>query len=261
MNIRIDYYTGTGGTQRVARQIAENLKTDGHDVSLTRIVRDKFVPMGAEVDSYVLLFAVHSFTAPRPVSEWVERLNGCGKSCAVISVSGGGNVVSNTACRRKITKLLEKQNFSVIYDEMVRMPNNWVSVPDEEKCAEILRNVPAKTQQIAQAIGAKKHKRKFVYWIDIPISILGELEHKWVVQFGQGIKTLDSCNGCGICERNCSSSNITIVDGKAVFGDRCDMCLGCIYGCPHKALVATKSGFQVDKKGYDLRKMEKKAQL
>lgn len=77
------------------------------------------------------------------------------------------------------------------------------------------------------------------------------------MKFGRGIKTTDSCTGCGLCARRCGSSNIVIENGRAVVGDRCDMCLGCIYGCPEKALVATYGGFQVDKKGYNLKSMIK----
>ena len=37
------------------------------------------------------------------------------------------------------------------------------------------------------------------------------------------------------------------------FGNRCDMCLGCVYNCPQKALQPTWGAFQVDKNGYDLK--------
>lgn len=39
---------------------------------------------------------------------------------------------------------------------------------------------------------------------------------------------------------------------KPKFGNRCDMCLGCIYNCPEKALQPTVWAFQVDKRGYNL---------
>lgn len=256
MNIRIDFYTGTGGTQMVARNIADHLRSQGCEVTLHRIVRDAFLPLNPEVDYYVLVFAVHSFCAPRPVLEWAGQLQGNGKPCAVVSVSGGGNVLSNTACRRKTIAKLEKQNFAVVFDEMVRMPNNWMSVPKQEKFRSILSKMPQKSVGIAQAIVEGKRMRKFFFWIDILISALGEQEHAYVEKFGKGIRVLDSCTGCGWCAGRCCSSNITIADGKAVIGDRCDMCLGCIYGCPEQALLATAGAFQVDKKGYDLRKME-----
>lgn len=256
MNIRIDYYTGTGGTEMVAKRVAAELVDKGCDIAVNQIVRDHFI-MDDSFDYYVLLFAVHAFDAPRPPFEWVGKLEGKGRKCAVISVSGGGEIISNTACRRKIIKCLFLQKFDVVYEDMVRMPNNWMSVPKREKWERILKQYPVKTREIADAVFEQRQRRKSPFWIDILISAIGGAEKGATMKFGRGIKTTDSCTGCGLCARRCGSSNIVIENGRAVVGDRCDMCLGCIYGCPEKALVATYGGFQVDKKGYNLKSMIK----
>jgi len=93
------------------------------------------------------------------------------------------------------------------------------------------------------------------------VSAFGEAEKKGTNKFGNGIKTLDICNGCGLCSENCCSSNIQIVNAKAKIGNRCDMCLGCLYNCPQKALQPTYGAFQVDKNGYDLRLMLQNANI
>jgi len=268
-NIRIDYYTGTGGSKLVAEMLAKELKTNDIDVEVNRIFRDKIIGLDEiNVDYYILIFSVHSFNAPQPVYEWVEHLKGNHCKTALISVSGGGNVLTNTACRCKTVKLLMKSNFKVIYQEMVRMPNNWMKVPDEKKYTRLLSKLPDKINTICQAILSKKKARKIVYWIDFLISALGEAEKKGTNKFGGGIKVLSSCTGCGLCVKNCCSSNIqmenkteTKSQKKPIIGNSCDMCLGCIYNCPKKALYPTWGTFQVDKNGYDLSSMCKKAGL
>lgn len=190
MKIRIDYYTGTGGSEMVAKQLAANLTAKGCAVTLNRIIRDKFVPSD-DFDYYVLLFAVHSFNAPRPVFEWVQKLHGNGAKCAVIAVSGGGEVVSNTACRRKIIKCLSLVNFEVIYEDMVKMPNNWMSVPGREKCERIMTQFPLKATEISDAIFAQRKQRKSPFWIDILIAAAGQCEKLVTKKFGQGIKVMD----------------------------------------------------------------------
>lgn len=257
MNIRIDYYTGTGGSEMVAKQMAVKLTAKGSVVTLNRIIRDKFIAPD-NFDYYVLLFAVHSFNAPQPVFEWVQKLDGKGQKCAVISVSGGGEVISNTACRRKIIKCLYLANFEVVYEDMVRMPNNWMNVPKRKKYEKILTQLPIKVTEISNAILGQRKQRKSPLGIDILISAAGRCEKLVTKKFGRGIKVTDNCTGCGLCAQRCCSSNIVIENGRAIFGGRCDMCLGCIYGCPQKALVATYGGFQVDKKGYDLKAMQNK---
>jgi len=56
-------------------------------------------------------------------------------------------------------------------------------------------------------------------------------------------------------KKSSETSGMSIAKPK--FGDCCDMCLGCIYNCPQKALRPTWGAFQVDKKGYDLQLMYK----
>ena len=258
-NIRIDYYTGTGGSEWVARLLADKLKSDNRNVAVNRIYRANIKDMETlETDYYILIFPVHSFCAPKPVYEWVEHLVGNHCKTAVISVSGGGNVITNTARRCKTVKLLKKSNFNVIYEEMVRMPNNWMKAPNKKNYTHILSKLPKKIDQIAQTVISEQRRGKIIYWIDYLISALGEAEKGGTYKFGNGIKVLDACTGCGLCAKNCCSSNIQIereLHTKPKFGNQCDMCLGCVYNCPQKALQPTWGAFQVDKNGYNLRLM------
>ena len=259
--IRIDYYTGTGGAKIVAELLAEQLKNSNLTVEVNRIFRDNIKDIvNLDTDYYILIFAVHSFNAPKPIYEWVEHLSGNRCKAAVISVSGGGNVMTNTACRCKTIKLLKKRNINVIYEEMVRMPNNWMKAPEIKKTASILSKLPDKIDKISQTIISEKRKKKIIYWCDYLISALGELEKKGTQKFGSGIKVLDTCIGCGLCAKNCCSSNIKMED-LPKFGNRCDMCLGCVYNCPQKALLPSYGAFQVDKNGYDLKLMCQKANI
>jgi len=261
-NIRIDYYTGTGCSELVARSLADKLKNNNFNVEINRIYRDNITEnKKLDADYYILIFPVHSFCAPQLIYELIEHLYGNQCKTAVISVSGGGNIISNTACRCKTVKLLKKNNFNVIYEDMVWMPNNWMKAPDRKKCKRILSELPCKIDEITQNVISEKISKKIIYWIDYMISALGEAEKKYTHKFGSGIKVLDTCTGCGLCSKNCCSSNIQMesqfpedLHSKPRFGNRCDMCLGCVYNCPQKALQPTYGAFQVDKNGYDLKK-------
>jgi len=264
-NIRIDYYTGTGGSELIARLLADKLKNDNRNIEVNRIFRDNINEVRhLENEYYILIFPVHSFCAPLPIYEWIEHLSGNHCKTAVISVSGGGNIISNSACRHKTVKLLKKRNFNVIYEDMVRMPNNWMKAPKMKKQTHILSQLPQKIEKIAQTVISEKRAKKMVYWIDFLVSALGELEKKGAPKFGSGINVLDTCTGCKLCVKNCCSSNIQTdsnLSNKPRFGNRCDMCLGCVYNCPQKALQPTFGAFQVDKNGYDLRLMCKNAKI
>jgi len=259
--IIIDYYTGTGCSELVAGLLSEKLKNNNFDVEINRIYRKNITEnKKLDVDYYILIFPVHSFNAPQLIYEWVEHLEGNQCKTAVISVSGGGDIITNSACRCKTVKLLKKSSFNVIYEDMVRMPNNWMKAPNREKCKNILSELPSKIDEITQNVISEKSNKKTIYWIDYLISALGEAEKKHTDKFGRGINVLDTCIGCGICAKNCCSSNILMESQfskelrfKPKFGYQCDMCLGCVYNCPQKALQPTFGAFQVDKNGFDLR--------
>ena len=48
--------------------------------------------------------------------------------------------------------------------------------------------------------------------------------------------TTDNCVGCGACADRCVLNNITIHNGKPVWGDNCTHCMACICGCPTEAI-------------------------
>ena len=258
--IRIDYHSGTGGSEMIAKLLANILNTHNIHIDVRRIFRENIVNTQIlDIDYYILIFPVHSFSAPLPVYEWVAHLEGNHCNTAVISVSGGGNILSISASRYKTVKLLQKSQCNIIYEAMVRMPNNWVKVPDKEEIKRLLSNLPAVIDKIAKDILTEKNEKQPIYWIDYLISALGEVEKRGTKKFGNRIKVLDNCVGCGLCSQNCCSSNIIMEDqnsrdrpAKPIFGNRCDMCLGCIYNCPQKAILPIWGAFQVDKKGYNL---------
>jgi ferredoxin len=143
-----------------------------------------------------------------------------------------------------------------------------MKAPKKEKYISILSKLPNKIEEIAQAVISEKRGRTVIYWMDYLISALGEFEKKGTPKFGSRIKVLDTCTGCGVCSKNCCSSNISMESQvstdlhlKPKFGNRCDMCLGCVYNCPQKALQPTYGAFQTDKNGYDLKQMCKNAKV
>ena len=54
---------------------------------------------------------------------------------------------------------------------------------------------------------------------------------------GQRFCANEKCVKCQKCISLCPVGNISLQDGKIVFGDKCVACLGCYHRCPHKAIV------------------------
>ena len=262
------YFTGTGSSKLVADAVEHSMMHKGVQVEshrLTEKTKTMLVDKAEHFDALILIYAVHAFNAPDMVYQWLDSLKpSTHKKAMVISVSGGGDMISNTACRLSAKKRLKAKGFDIITEGMVTMPNNWMSATPMEISKTLVNVMPKKVERWVEAFLANQSVPYLsTKVIDRLITRLGRFEVKGARVFGQNIKSNDSCNGCGWCEKNCPASNIVMILESAEkhpipqFSSVCEFCLGCIYGCPQKALVPTKMSFAVIKSGYPLKEYVK----
>ena len=254
--VKIVYYSGTGGTARVAECFESTFKNAGYEV-LTQQLKKSISDLKSEHELLVLLFAVHACNAPEAVYKWIANLEKVKNIPAVvISVSGGGEVIPNTACRTSSIRRLERKGYKIIYEKMLVMPSNWIVATKLPLARMLLEVLPRKIQGIVEDIENGVLRKTKPYLIDRLFSYVGELEKYGAKAFGKRIRYTEACSGCGWCSSNCPASNITLEAGRPKFGNKCHLCLNCIYGCPNKALMPSIGKFVVIKEGYDLKTIE-----
>lgn len=262
--VKLVYYTGTGGTEKVTDLFRENLINRGKQVEVEKIssnnnVVSKFNGNSIDnIDFLVLLFPVYACNAPEAVYKWIKNLkNNCNIPTAIISVSGGGEISPNTACRVSVIKMLENKECNVFYERMIVMPSNWI-VPTRYPLSKMLFEIlPYKIQKTLDDVENGVIRRTKPLFIDKIISRIAEIEKSFTGDFGKYIKVSEDCNLCGQCYENCPSNNIELIGEKLKFGSKCHSCLGCIYACSKNALKPSKFQFIVLKEGYNIKKMEK----
>jgi len=256
--VKIVYYSGTGGTERVARCFEAKFKAIGADVSMQRLATYSILEE-TKHELLLMIYAVHACNAPEPVYKWIEKAPMVmGVPAVVIAVSGGGEVIPNTACRKHCIKRLEKKGYGVISEEMIVMPSNWIVSTKEPLALMLLEILPDRVTDIVKDITAGINRKVKPAFIDNFFSYIGELEKLGAKEFGKRIKVSSDCNGCSLCSQNCNAGNITMIANKPYFGKQCQLCLKCIYDCPQKALAPGMGKFVVIKEGYNLDELEKK---
>lgn len=255
--INIIYYSGTGGTERVAKCFELEFNKAGYNPKIYRLKKDSNFIFDKD-RILLLLFPVHAFNAPDMVYKWIDSLEEVGGvSMGVISVSGGGEVSPNRACRKRVIKQLEGKGYKTIYEKMIIMPSNVFTKTNEILSQMILKALPRKVKVIVADIEAGIVRRSKPSRLDGLFSWLGKFEKYGARIFGKRIKVSNGCNGCGWCVGNCPAENIKLRLNRPEFGSICHMCLGCIYGCPNKALSPGIFKFFVIKEGYNLAELEK----
>lgn len=242
---------------RIAEAFAKSFQAAGYKTNLQRLKEDVEIT-NLEHALMFLVFPVHSFSAPEIVYKWIESLETVEQRlAAVISVSGGGEMLSNTACRHRVNKLFDAKGYKVFYEDMIVMPSNCIVATKEPIAKILLEMFPEKVDLIVGDVIRGKARRTKPKLIDYLITRLGESEKKITTRFGREIAVTDRCDGCGLCVKNCPANNISLVAKRAVFADACHLCLSCIYICPQNALEPQYGKVMVIRAGYDLDALEK----
>lgn len=253
--ILLAYFSGTGCTEEVCNCFADQLSKINIDTEKLNIATSNPSDIG-ETDLLIILSPVYGSRLASITEKWVNQLPTIKKVPTVlISVSAGGEVSPNTACRVKCKKILKRKGYDVIYEKMTVMPSNFAMQAEERLNVDLIKVLPFKVDKIIQDILSKKKRVSHPKLQDRVIATMAIGEHLGARFFGATIKVSQECSKCGICAHNYPQKNIEMINGKPKFGFRCIWCLKCIYNCPCKALAPRILKFSVLKNGFDVKKI------
>ncbi len=258
--VTLAYFSGTGGTEAIVRCVEAQLIRAGIKVNSVDIPFCTIPVKEIDSDLLIIFSPVYAFRLASVVERWARNLP-CAKntSAAVISVSGGGEISPNTACRAYCKRLLTRKGYSVVYEKMLVMPSNFVIQAEHNINLRLISAMPRKAEQMVKEILSGKVSLKKPKPWDYALAFFGRAEHFGARIFGFSLRASETCTNCGLCERKCPVKNIKLVNGVPSFGLRCILCLKCVYRCPQRAVSPRLLRFSVFKNGYDLEGMSKEA--
>jgi ferredoxin/flavodoxin len=236
MKTIIYYFTGTGNTLAVARDLAQELGN-------TRLVplRRALQPGGiiVDADAVGIAFPVYFLTMPAIVRQFVENIRFTG-SPYIFGIATCGGRPGPTLFMLK--ELLEKRGHTLSTGFVMVMPENFIGPVDlmgdaphrHEKYAGEKGRIPV----IAAAILGRE--------VSVPegsdsllMKIGGRITSTLATSLYNTPRRLHAtaaCNRCGICGRICPTRNITVTDDGVRWGNACIQCYACIHWCPKEAV-------------------------
>jgi ferredoxin len=257
------YFSGTGGTERIANAFESELIKRNRTVIKVNLDRSKVHQQNQsnqyngeipkDFDMLLLIYPVYAFDVPPIVNEWICQSRADHIKAAVISVSGGGEAWPNTGCRNNCCKTLEEHGFDVFYEKMMVMPANCITPTKDQLSMWLLKAVPEKVNKVLDSLLQGKIRRTHFSIGPVKKYIAKSAKLNYH-KFAEELKISERCNGCGLCSRSCPVGNITMKDEKPEYGSSCIMCLRCIYGCPQSA-IKTKERI-VFQNGFSIKKVE-----
>lgn len=227
----IVYFSGTGNSRAVAQTLSRYLDENISFITpLPDLTTEKQV---------IWVTPIYSWGLPPVVADAIRNAL-CDPSSHHYLIATHGDDLGNT--HKQWRRLIAGKGLDAVAAFSVTMPNTYVSLPffdvdapEVEKAK--LDAMPRRVEEIARMIVSGEHTDDvvrglfpgFKSTVIYPFFIRNALSAK---PFRVG----DCCISCGKCERRCPMHNITLTDGRPVWGDSCAGCLGCYHICPVHAI-------------------------
>ena len=229
------YFTGTGNSGYVARRMADALG-DTLLCMNDRIRANDTSPVETG-GRLVVVAPTYAWRIPRIVRDWLlqTELSGAERAWFVMTCGGeigGAGRYNRALCREK--------GIGCMGTAQIIMPENYIAMFDAPQ-AEEARGVVARAEpDIGRAIAAVREGRPFAP----PRSRLcdrflsGPVNPVFYACFvkADAFTVSDACIRCGQCAKRCPTNNITLRDGKPLWGGNCTHCMACICRCPAEAI-------------------------
>ncbi len=227
----IFYFTGTGNSLKVARDIAKEL--ENCEVRLITNFNESKIDEGYSSVGFV--HPVYASKLPNYFINFLQTVD-CtnSKEAYFYAVATQGGTSGNSLVN--VNKLLEKQGIKLSGAFGVKMFANYVALynmKDNAVAANEKSNVAI--QSIVKTVRGKV-KTEIPTKENKIVSFASNLIAKKFAEKDKGFNVSSACNGCGICEKVCPVRNIELAGGKPTFKHKCEQCMACIQNCPSKAL-------------------------
>ena len=224
------YFSATGNSLAVARQLAEQLNEQL--MPLTEAVQQDL----SNEKRIGLVFPTYDFNLPPALRDMIAQLNISPKS-HVFTVITCGSMVGN--CVWVLRRILREKGIELAYSHKVSVPDNSALAFGRNPNKQLgkFERVPARMELIISELQAESHTLHYS-WFSLLSWLLGRpaVERGMIHCMGPKVNPA-KCTGCIMCVRVCPMENIRLTDEKAITGDHCTVCLACVHACPHQAFT------------------------
>ena len=252
MTAEIYYFSGTGNSLAVARDIAK--KINGKLIAIPSVMKEKSLKPETDVVGIVfpVYYATNDCGIPLVVGKFVNKLEGISAKY-VFAVCTSGYMPGMTIENLKEAILARGGKLAAGFT--LRMSSKNLN---ERKHREMLIKQKKKVKDICKYVTARKEGRFETrgFLRKILLAPLRTLEKpifmyryrklsntsrksfsELIPLADNSFRTNEKCTGCGICARVCPVNNIEMVESRPVWLHHCETCYGCYGWCPNNAIT------------------------
>lgn len=229
------YFTGTGNSRYVAQRIAVALGDELLSMN-DRIKAGNHSPIETN-ERLVIVTPTYAWRIPRIVRDHLTETDfPCGGQTWFVMTCG--SEIGNAAGYNRA--LCQAKQLTYMGTAQIIMPENYIAMfdaPQAEEARQIVARAEPDIDRVISAIRAGQGfapPRNNLYdrFMSGPVN---PVFYSFFVK-ANAFTASDDCTGCGQCARLCPINNITIQNGKPVWGGNCTHCMACICYCPTEAI-------------------------
>ena len=229
------YFSGTGNSKYVAQRIADAL--DEPLCSLNDRIKSGDTAPVETGKRLIIVTPTYAWRIPRIVREWLLSTVLTGAKQAWFVMTCGGEIGNAGKYNHA---LCQEKGLTCMGTAQLLMPENYIAMFGAPQASEARQIVAKAEPDIDRAIAAIAAGEKFpptrnnLYdrFMSGPVN---PIFYSFFVK-AKAFTASDACVGCGQCAERCPMNNITLQNGRPVWGGSCTHCMACICYCPTEAI-------------------------
>ena len=229
------YFSGTGNSKYVAKRIADALGDE--IVNLNDRIKASNISPVETGERLNIVTPTYAWRIPRIVRDWLLKTELRGAKRAWFVMTCGSEIGNADKYNRD---LCVEKGLVCMGTAQIVMPENYIAMFSAPQADEAREIVAKAEPSIDRAIAAIQHNQPFAptrnnlydRFMSGPVNLIF---YKFFVN-ADALTVSDACIGCGQCAKRCPMNNVTLKDGKPVWGKNCTHCMACICYCPKEAI-------------------------
>lgn len=227
----IFYYTGTGNSLKVAKDIANKIG-DCEEVLMTQYSERKLT---AKYERIGFVFPVYYAGTPLCVQKFLEEMDFSEtKDAYFFSAITLGGSIGNTGYL--IEKIFSNKKMKLDAIFKIKMQKNYIV---SYNIKEHDNNIYQESEESINLVTSKVMNKE-IESISTKENIIFRIGRNKVIgkihTMDKNFNVSHQCTGCTICSSVCAVENIIMNNNMPTFQHKCEQCLACVHVCPQKAI-------------------------